>query len=137
MVGGFVARARTRLDEWLVICRAALALYPLPPLPAGSFELHVLRGLGTLHRVGHTFAVTSGERFRLRLRVLAWGFQLLSRSARRAGVRLGQRPGHEVRRVDWRRARAVTHDFDALSRETLGSARGLLAAVETARAQRE
>lgn len=137
MVDSFVERARVRLDEWLVVCRAALALYPLPPLPRGAFELRALRGLGAVERAAHIVAVTSGERFRLRLRVLDWGFRLLAWTARRRVRRLGRRPAHAVARGDWRRAHAVTHDFEALSYETLGAARGLLAAVETADARRK
>lgn len=137
MVALFVARARERLDEWLVVCRAALALYPVPPLSGGALRLRALRGLAFMHQAVHVVAVTSGERFRLRLRMLDWGFHLLEHIARRSAGRLAHRPWPEVARTDWNRAHGVAHDFDILSHDALNSARTLLAAIPTASGERE
>lgn len=133
IVGAFVGRARERLDEWLVVCRAALALYPLPPISTQALDLRTLRTLAMVHNVLHAIAVTSGERFRLRLRLLDQCFRMVAWIARRAGRRLEQRPSPDTTPGDWRRARGVAHDFDALTYETLATARGLLAVAETAR----
>lgn len=118
---------RGRLDEWLVVCRAALALYPLPPLADAAYRLRALRTLARLHAVAHLAPVTSGERFRLRLRVLDWGFRLVGTSARRAKSRLPT--DGAVPPTAWRQASSLAHDFGALSSEALTTARGLLAVV--------
>lgn len=122
-----------RLDEWLVVCRAALALYPVESLPTSAFRLPSLRGLAMVHAAAHAVPVTSGERFRLRVRALGWGFRRLWRIAQRAGGRLRRRRGDTASTNDWRASRALVHDFGALSAEALQSARALLRAAETAR----
>lgn len=127
------SRARERLAEWLVICRAALALYPTPPLPPSAFSLRSLRRLAWLHRLVHATVVTSAERFRLRLRALDHGFRLLVRFARRAGARTARRPATDLAAADCRDARDIAHDFGELSRETLDTGGRLLAVVSTTR----
>lgn len=120
-----------RLDEWLVVCRAAVTLYPVEPLPLKSLKLPALRGISVVHRAAHAVVVTSGERFRLRLRVLDWALHRLRGIARRARGRLMTRVADDLRPSDWRTAQAVTHDFAALSDEALVSAHGLLQAAHT------
>lgn len=137
IVAGFVGRARERLDEWLVICRAALALYPLDPPEVGRFRLRALRGVARVHHALHRLAVTSGERFRLRLRTLDQSFRLLARISDRTGKRFGGRRVNDPLRADWDRASAIVHDFDVLSEETLRSARALLAVEGSLRGRRK
>jgi hypothetical protein len=128
LIDDLCSRANERLDEWLVVCRAALALYPLPALPRAQFRLRSMRGLAIFHSATHLVPVTSAERFRLRLRVLGLGFRQLRRVARREVHAVKGQARQAAGRL-WRRAEHVAHDFNALSSEALATAEGLLRVV--------
>ena len=125
--------ARARVQEWWAACRAAASLVPMPPLARGLFRLGVLRLLASVHYVAHHVPVTSGERFRLRLRLLGWGFELLARGAGRLMARLERSPQLIEAPTTWTDAHGLAHDFAALSSATLDSLQALLVAAQTLR----
>ena len=127
LVEDLSARVLQRLDEWLIVCRAALALYPLAPPPVGAFHLRSLRWLAGAHALAHWVPVTSGERFRLRLRMLDLGFRRLRAVASKSRTRLAS--ANAVRPREWRTGFEVAQDFGTLSTEALTSAEGLLRVV--------
>jgi hypothetical protein len=122
--------ARLRVREWWLACRAAASLVPVPPLARGAFRLARLRQLSGLHRVAHTLPVTSGERFRLRLRLLDWGFAIVGRYAKRAPLPQPQRSTLDSADT-WTQAHDLALDFQALCNAALDSLCALLNSAQS------
>src|SRR5262245_18860908 len=61
------------LSAWSELSRMAAAIAPVKPLRPADFRLPELAQLARLSRFFHHFLVTTGERFRLRLYILARG----------------------------------------------------------------
>ncbi len=118
--------AGLRVREWWLACRAAACLVPVPPLERSAFRVSTLRRLAALNRAAHPLVVTAAERFRLRLRLLDWGFRFVSRDA----ARLATRSASDTQALEasdaCTRAGDLAHDFRALGQQTLDSLHALL-----------
>ena len=70
-----------------VCSRMAAALAPVPPLLPRNFRLPELRTLSGLGHVVHHLLVTTGQRFVVKARLIAFGMGLSLRAMRKARVR--------------------------------------------------
>lgn len=104
----FVCDVSRRLGEWAEAARALAAVCPLPPLGVGAVHLARLRALTAFWHVLHVVAVTSRERFLLRVAVLRRGLAALLRFWRAARLPRDRRP-------EWRAPAIVSHDVRALA----------------------
>jgi hypothetical protein len=104
----FVRDVSRRLAEWAASARALAALQPLPPLGLRDVRLGRLRVLVVVWGLLHLVAVTSAERFRLRVGVLRRALTTLLEFWR--AVRLPA-----TARTTWRAPSHVSHDVQALA----------------------
>lgn len=84
MLEDFTRDVGGRLAEWERAARALAALHPLAPLGLRKVRVVRLRRHMAGWRLAHMFAVTSGERFRLRVMVLRRMLGVLATHWRRA-----------------------------------------------------
>lgn len=82
-IEAFVPGRVARLREMIRLSRAVSAMLPARPLRPSAFQLRRLATLAALGRIAHELLVTTGARFRLRVRILARGFRLVARTLRR------------------------------------------------------
>lgn len=123
-IEAFVPGRVERLREMIRLSRAISATLPARPLRPSSFELRPLAALVAVGRAAHELLVTTSERFRLRLRILARGFMLVARSLRRDT----DRASRDTTRWDsLARGRA---DLGTLNTATLDSYHVLLLSIE-------
>lgn len=107
-----------------VLSRMVAAMAPPRPLRPAAFKLRELAQLAHLNAFLHHFLVTSLERFRLRLSIMARGFTTLVRIVFRSTRRAHDGPdalGAELPRLEAARA-----DVRTLSNESLEALRMLL-----------
>ena len=113
-----------------VLSRMVGAMAPVRPLVARTFSLRELAQLAYLNQFLHHFLVTTAERFRLRVHILARGFatllRVVARSTQRAKLTRPAEP-------EWQRLEAARHDVRALSGESLESFRVLLLSISAER----
>jgi hypothetical protein len=117
------------LAAWSVLSRMVAAMAPVKPLRPDRLRLPELAQLARVNQFVHQFLVTTGERFRLRLQVLARGFQTLSRVMVRSSAQLKQRPAEP----EWDRVVASRQDMRTLSQESLEALRLLLISLDAER----
>ena len=110
-----------------VLSRMVSAMAPLRPLRPQAFRLRELAQLARLNEFIHQFLVTSGERFRLRLYILARSFRTLLYIVVRSTSRLKVRP----EQPDWEAVEAARRDVRILSDESIEAFRLLLASLQT------
>jgi hypothetical protein len=121
--------ARESLREWNEEARALAALVPLPPLAPGRLRLGRLRALALGWHLCHLVAVTSRERYLLRLFVLRRSFMSLARWWRRVRLpRSAPRP--------WTQGRTLHADLRTLGEACADSYEALLVSRRTAAAAR-
>jgi hypothetical protein len=107
--------------------RMVSAMAPVQPLRPQDFKLSQLASLAYLHRFLHHFLVSTAERFRLRVYVLGRSFGLATRYLLQTTHRiLG---GEDPEGRDWEQVRAIRHDFQTLTQESLSSLRILLTSL--------
>ncbi len=125
---GFVSTARERLEEWQGLARVVEAEIPgpLPRLQSGDFHIPEVRRIVRMAALSTVLDPLRGHRFERRLALLARGFGLVGRGGVDLAARLAGGAWATVRS----RSVMLAHDFGALSRETLASARALLAALD-------
>lgn len=123
-VEAFVPGRVARLREMIRMSRAVSAMLPARTLPWPTLRLGSLASLAAARRLLHPFLVTTGERFRLRVRLLVYAFGLVLRSLRRHT----QRAAHAER--SWRRIDDLRMDLAELNSETLDCYRAVLASLE-------
>ena len=116
---------RESLREWAEEARALLALLPLAPLSPLRVRLGRLRALAVVWRTLHGVAVTSRERFLLRLMVLGWAFAALVRWW--DAVRLPRSAA-----CSWAAAHTLRSDLDTLGTTCADTYEALLASRRAA-----
>jgi hypothetical protein len=107
-----------------VLSRMVAAMRPPRPLRPSAFQLQELAQLARLNAFMHHFLISSIERFRLRLTIMARGFATIARVVLRSTRRAHAGPaalGDELPRLEAARA-----DVRTLSEESLDALRMLL-----------
>jgi hypothetical protein len=117
------------LAAWSVLSRMVAAMAPVKPLRPAGFRLPELVQLARLDLFVHHLVVTTGERFRLRLYILARGFETLTRVIVGTTRRLHEHPAVP----DWERTAVARLDLRALSEESIEALRTLLASLDAER----
>jgi hypothetical protein len=112
------------LGAMATFSRMVSAMAPVQPLRPQDFSLSQISSLAYLHRVLHHFLVSTAERFRLRVYVLGRSFGLATRYLLQSTHRILGREESAGR--DWEQVRAIRHDFQTLTQESLASLRILL-----------
>lgn len=116
-----------------VLSRMVAAMAPPRPLRPAAFKLRELAQLARLNAFLHHFLVTSMERFRLRLAIMARAFatigRVVLRSTRRAHA------GPDALGVELPRLEAARADVRTLSDESLDALRMLLEGLAAERVQ--
>lgn len=119
------------LSTMTVFSRMVSAMAPVKPLKPADFKLAHLMTLAYLNKFIHQFVVTTSERYRLRLYIIGRGFGLASRQLMKSTKRiLGNEP--DAAR-EWQQIRALRHDFQTLTDESLESLRILLTSLAAER----
>src|SRR5262245_28373401 len=98
-----------------VLSRMVSAVAPVRPLRPQAFRLRELAQLARLSQFLHQFLVSTGERFRLRLYILARAFHTLLHVVVRSTARLKTRPAEP----DWEALDAARRDARTLSKESI------------------
>lgn len=111
------------------LSRMVSAMGRVVPLKPQAFRLQELAQLARLNQFVHQFLVTAGERFRLRLYILARAFGTLLRVVVRSKV---QSSAQDVL-VNWQAVEAARHDVHTLSDESIATFRLLLESLDTER----
>ena len=109
-----------------VLSRMVSAMGAVRPLRPNAFSLRELAQLARLNQFIHQFLVTTGERFRLRLYILARAFGTLLRVVMRSRVNLHARTAEP----NWENVEAARRDVRTLSDESIETFRLLLASLE-------
>ncbi len=117
----------TQLQHVLELSRAVSALAPVQPLRAREFHLRELRGLFAAARALHVLLITTGERFRLKTRLLVRAFGIVMRTARGAARRVAADPS-----TTWDDVQALRSDLATLNHESLDVCRALLLSLQRA-----
>ncbi len=117
------------LAAWSVLSRMVAAMAPVKPLRPVGFRLPELVQLARLNQFFHHLVVTTGERFRLRLYILARGFQTLTRVIVGTTRRLKEHPTVP----EWERTAVARLDMRTLSEESIDALRALLVSLEAER----
>jgi len=116
----------TRLKAMSLCCRMAAAIVPLPPLRPADFRLRQLATEAGLAAALHDLLFTTGERFRLRLGLLRFGFHLVLRTMRRSLEQLKRSPGAPPSWADFASAK---DDFKKLDLDHTRSLQALMASL--------
>ncbi|PYQ18354.1 MAG: hypothetical protein DMF79_15255 [Acidobacteria bacterium] len=106
--------------------RMLSAVAPVAPLRPRDFRLAPIVSLAYLNGALHRF-LSAAERYRLRLYILGRGYALATRSLFDATRRIVDGRAHAERA--WEHIRAIRHDLETLSHETLDSLRVLLVSL--------
>jgi hypothetical protein len=114
------------LAAMAVLSRMVAAMAPVTPLRPQNFKLRQLGQLAFLGQFLHYFLVTTAERFRLRVHILARGFATLLRVVGRATRRIHAAPRMEA---DWDQIDAARQDVRALTQDYIESFRILLLSI--------
>lgn len=107
--------------------RMVAAMAPVSPLHPGEFKLAQLASLAQLNRILHQFLVSTAERFRLRVYILARGVGLALRYLYRTTRRIVRRQSVEER--EWEQIQSIREDLHTLTDESLDSLRMLLSSI--------
>jgi hypothetical protein len=107
--------------------RMVAAMAPAPPLNPRRFRLAQIVSLTALGRLLHEFLVSTGERFRLRVYILAQSFSVALRFLVRSRGKIADRDPEAER--EWQQIKAIRHDIEALTDESLESLRVLLTSL--------
>jgi hypothetical protein len=110
-----------------VLSRMASAIAPVQPLRPRGLKLRELRRLALVNQFVHEFLVSTQERLRLRVFILARGFMTIARLVARATFHLRERPTPAA--PEWQRLDEARHDLRSLSDEWLESLRILLVSL--------
>lgn len=124
MIESYCPTMLRALTAMSVLSRMVAVMAPVPPVRPRSFKLRELVQLAYLNQFLHQFLVSTKERFRLRLAILARGFVTLRRVVFRSTRRVHAVPGtigDELPQLD-----AARRDVRTLSEESLESLRLLL-----------
>jgi len=121
------------LAAWGVLSRMVSAMAPVQPLRPKRFQLRQLMGLAYLNEFVHHFLVTTGERFQLRVAILARGFSLLGRVVMRSTGRIKMAPNAPNAQPEWEQLQAARHDVHALTQDSLETFRTLLMSMAAER----
>src|SRR6185295_6520735 len=105
------------------------AMAPIEPLRPAGFRLPELVQLARLDQFVHHLVVTTGERFRLRLYILAKGFETLARVIVGGTRRLKEQPTAP----EWERTAVARVDMRTLSEESIDALRALLVSLDAER----
>lgn len=107
--------------------RMVAAMAPAPPLNPRRFRLAQIVSLTALGRLLHEFLVSTTERFRLRVYILAQSFSVALRFLVRSRGRIVERQPESER--EWEQIKAIRHDIEVLTDESLESLRVLLTSL--------
>lgn len=123
-VAAFVPGRLARLRQMIRLSRAVAAMRPACPLRPSAFKLRRVALLVALSRAAHEILVTTGCRFRLRLRCIARAFHVVALAV--------HRDTHRVRTdaTRWQGLSSGRADLRTLNAETLDSYRILLLALD-------
>ena len=118
-----------RLRGMAICARMAVAFVPVVALRPADFRLAGIATLAGLAQLTHHVLVGGGERFVLRVHIIALGFRLAVRAMRvaRNGETAADALTFDAARLDW----------GALDREHLNSLRALLRSLSATRRTRE
>jgi DNA-binding MarR family transcriptional regulator len=117
------------LSAMSVLSRMVSAMANVRPLRPQAFRLRELAQLARLNQFVHQFLVTTGERFRLRLYILARAFGTLLRIVMLSRAHVKTR----VAAPNWEAVEAARRDVHTLSDESIETFRLLLASLEAER----
>jgi hypothetical protein len=107
--------------------RMVSAMAPVRPLNPSRFRLAQIVSLTALGRFLHEFLVSTSERFRLRIFILARSFSLAVRFFVRSTERIVSRAPQSEK--EWDQIRAIREDIETLTDESLQSLRVLLTSL--------
>ncbi len=119
------------LAAMAVLSRMVAAMAPVKPLKPKRFKLRQITNLAYLNQFIHHFLVSSQERFRLRVTILARAFALVTRLAFRSTQKIKE--GGPEAEGEWQNIEAMRHDLHTLSDESLESFRLLLTSLAAER----
>ncbi|MFN8009032.1 MAG: hypothetical protein U0V70_18785 [Terriglobia bacterium] len=114
--------------------RMVSAIAPVDPLIPKDFHLGELVSLAHLHRLMHQVVVSTKQRFRLRIYVLAKGISIASHYLINKITDLVTHRSQDQK--EWREIVEIEQDFNTLSRESLRSFRALLEVLSSEDARR-
>jgi hypothetical protein len=117
------------LAEMSILSRMVSAMGSVRPLQPEAFGLREIAQLARFNEFIHHFLVTSGERFRLRLYILARAFGTVARIVARSTVHLKARAAEP----NWEAVEAARRDVRTLSDESIQTFQLLLASLEARR----
>jgi len=129
LIEGYCPSWTRSLTAMSVLSRMVCAMANVRPLRPQAFNLRELAQLARLNQFVHQFLVTAGERFRLRLYILARAFGTLLRIVLRSTAHLRARVGEP----NWESVEAARRDVHTLSDESIEAFRLLLAALDAER----
>lgn len=129
LIEGYCPSWTRSLAAMSVLSRMVSAMAGVRPLRPRAFHLRELAQLARLNQFLHQFLVTTGERFRLRLYILARAFGTLLRIVLRSTARMRAR----VAEPNWETVEAARRDVHTLSHESIEAFRLLLASLEAER----
>jgi hypothetical protein len=107
--------------------RMVSAMAPVKPLRPQGFRLAQIASLAYLNQVLHNFAVTTAERFRLRIYILGRSFGLATRFLLSSTKRIAE--GEPNAEKEWEQIQFIREDFQTLTEESLESLRVLLTSL--------
>jgi hypothetical protein len=114
-----------------VLSRMVSAIANVRPLKPQAFSLRELAQLARWNQFIHQFLVTAGERFRLRLYILARAFGTLLHVVMRSTAR----PNAREADLNWQAVEAARRDIHTLSDESIATFRLLLTSLESQRSR--
>jgi hypothetical protein len=124
-IEAFVPDMLGRLRCIAVYSRAVSAMFPVAPLSPHGFQSRGLAGLAWLDRSLHHLLVTTGERLRLKLRILVWAFKLAAGSLRSTTRDAAADPI-----AAWGKISDIRADLRSLNGESVESFRVLLLSLQ-------
>jgi hypothetical protein len=119
------------LSAMTTFSRMVSAMAPVRPLRPADFKLSQLTSLAHLNRILHQFVVSTSERYRLRLYIIGRGFGLAGRQLMKSTKRIVDNEPDAA--LEWQQIRAIRHDFQTLTDESLESLRVLLTSLAAER----
>jgi hypothetical protein len=130
LIEGYCPTMLRSLAAMSVLSRMVAAMAPVRPLRPRAFKLRQIANLAYLNSFFHHFLVTTGERFRLRLYILARGFVAVMRVVTRATGDARDRPDASP---EWKTLESARKDVRTLSEDSLEAFRVLLVSMEAER----
>ncbi len=119
------------LSTMTVFSRMVSAMAPVRPLRPADFKLSQLASLAHLNRILHHFVISTSERYRLRLYMIGRGFGMAGRQLMKSTKRIVDSSPDSA--LEWQQIRAIRHDFQTLTDESLESLRVLLTSLAAER----